>query len=68
MDALVVPVDLGAALRANARARSEFEAGGASYRRNRLRWIELAKTGHTREKRIARIVESAARGERIPQI
>lgn len=63
VDKLIVPADLGAAIDIN-----RWDALPKAYRRNVLRWIKLAKTAPTRQKRIARIVDFTARGERIPQM
>jgi len=62
VDALIVPEDFAAALGA---AGADFGTFAPSYRRNVLRWIKLAKTRPTREKRIARAAETAARGEKM---
>ncbi|MEM1101801.1 MAG: YdeI/OmpD-associated family protein [Pseudomonadota bacterium] len=68
VDALIQPDDLNAALDAAPGARVFFEDCAASYRRNVLRWIKLAKTPATRAKRIAEVSRTAASGERIPQM
>jgi uncharacterized protein YdeI (YjbR/CyaY-like superfamily) len=67
VEALEVPGDLAAALAA-AGAADRFEASAPSYRRNVLRWIALAKRPATRAARIARTVDFARRGERMPQM
>jgi uncharacterized protein YdeI (YjbR/CyaY-like superfamily) len=64
VDALVMPADLVASLREYSGAVERFEAFAPSYRRNVLRWIKLAKTPTTREKRIKKVVQN----ERIPQM
>jgi uncharacterized protein YdeI (YjbR/CyaY-like superfamily) len=68
VDALIVPDDLARALATCAGAAAGYDAGPPSYRRNLLRWLKLAKTGTTRSKRIASIVDAAATGARIPQM
>jgi uncharacterized protein YdeI (YjbR/CyaY-like superfamily) len=65
VDALEVPDDLAAALGAHGEA---FDALAPSYRRNVLRWLHSAKRPETRAARIARIVESVARAEKLPQM
>lgn len=68
VDALIVPDDLRAALDAQPDAGAAFDTNAPSYRRNLLRWVKLAQTPPTRSKRIAQIVDFAARGEKIPQM
>lgn len=68
VDALIVPSDLDQALSKLALAKTNFDNSAPSYRRNLLRWVKLAKTDATREKRIAQIVEFATRNEKIPQM
>lgn len=68
VDALIIPDDLMAALKARPPARENFEAAAPSYRRNVLRWIKLAKTDKTRAKRLAKTADFAARDEKIPQM
>ena len=68
VDALIVPDDLRRALDARREASASFEAAPPAYRRNLLRWVKLAKTDATREKRIGQIVTASAKGERIPQM
>lgn len=68
VDALLIPVDLGIALAASPPAPTHFDGFAPSYRRNVLRWIELAKTQATRAKRIALIAETASRNEKLPQM
>lgn len=67
VDALVVPDDLAAALRAG-RVAEAFAAFPPSYRRNVLRWIAVARTPSTRQKRIDRTVAATSRGERIARL
>ena len=68
VDALEVPDDLTVALNARPTAASFFAAAAPSYRRNVLRWLHSAKRPETRAARIAKIVESAARSEKLPQM
>ncbi len=68
VDALIVPEDLRAALDGTPIAAQNFDQSAPSYRRNLLRWVKLAKTPQTRTKRIAQIVDHAARDEKIPQM
>ena len=68
VDALIVPDDLRAALDALPLAAKNFDKSAPSYRRNLLRWVKQAKTPPTRAKRIAQIVDFAARDEKIPQM
>ena len=68
VDALIVPADLAAALEAHQPAADRFDSLPRSYRRNVLRWIKLAKTGPTRSKRIERLANLTAEGQRIPQM
>jgi len=68
VDALLIPADLGIALAASPPARRHFDGFAPSYRRNALRWIELAKTQATRARRIALTAESASRNEKLPQM
>jgi len=68
VDALLIPADLGIALDALPLARERFDRFAASYRRNVLRWIMLAKTQLTRARRVALTAESASRNEKLPQM
>lgn len=65
VDALEVPDDLAAALGDHG---DTFDALAPSYRRNVLRWLHGAKRPETRAARIARILDSVARGEKLPQL
>ncbi len=67
VDALCLPDELARALE-DADAGPRFAALPPSYRRNLLRWIHLAKTSPTRDKRIAAIVAATVAGIRIPQM
>jgi uncharacterized protein YdeI (YjbR/CyaY-like superfamily) len=68
VDALAVPDDLRAALRAQPPAEQSFEAAAPSYRRNVLRWIAAAKKPETRARRIAELASQAAFDRRVPQM
>lgn len=64
VDALVVPDDLREALQARDGAWEAFSGFPPSTRRNMLRWIALARTTPTRERRISRLADDAAQGIR----
>jgi len=65
VDRLEVPDDLDAAL---GPARATWDGLAPSYRRNVLRWIKLAKTAPTREKRIVQTAQATVDGVKIPQM
>lgn len=65
VDRLEVPVDLAAGLGAG---RDAWDALAPSYRRNVLRWIKLAKTATTRDKRVAAAVAATLSGEALAQM
>jgi uncharacterized protein YdeI (YjbR/CyaY-like superfamily) len=67
VDALAVPPDLADAL-AQLAARDRWDALPPSYRRNVLRWLALARTASTRDRRIAAAAETTAAGRRLPQM
>ena len=68
VDALVSPPDLAAALAKRPEAGAFFDALPDSAKRFTLRWIKLAKTKGTRDKRIATTVERSAAGEFVPGV
>ncbi|MBY0611299.1 MAG: YdeI/OmpD-associated family protein [Beijerinckiaceae bacterium] len=68
VDALQVPEDLRAALAAQPAAKTWFDRSAPSYRRNLLRSITVARTGETRQKRIAEIVRLANASKKVPQM
>ncbi|MEO1537665.1 MAG: YdeI/OmpD-associated family protein [Pseudomonadota bacterium] len=68
VDALIVPDDLRLALAANGPAARYFDDTPDAYRRNLLRWVKLAKTGTTRQKRVVAIVRACAAEARVPQM
>ncbi|PRX45014.1 uncharacterized protein YdeI (YjbR/CyaY-like superfamily) [Prauserella shujinwangii] len=63
-EAGAVPADLGALLDRDAAARRHFDAFPPSSRRLILEWIAAAKRPETRQRRIARTAELAARNVR----
>lgn len=65
VDRLEVPDDLDSAL---GDARRAWDDLAPSYRRNVLRWIKLAKTAPTRDKRIAQAAKTTREGVKIPQM
>ena len=68
VDALEIPADLVAALTIYPGAMEQFAAYAPSYRRNVLRWVKLAKTSTTREKRIQKVVDTTLQNQKIPQM
>jgi uncharacterized protein YdeI (YjbR/CyaY-like superfamily) len=67
VDQLTVPEDLHTALAARPGALAFFAAINDSSKRNALRYMKLAKTDKTRSKRITRLAELSAQGEKLPQ-
>ena len=65
VDALIVPPDLQTALEGRPLAADRFAAFPKSYRRNLLRWVKLAKSPPTRQKRIDEIATQTAENTRI---
>jgi len=66
VDALVQPPDLVAAFTKHPVAATNFLSFGAAKQRFALRWIKLAKTATTRNKRIEKTVACAAEGKGVP--
>ncbi|MBD3628001.1 YdeI/OmpD-associated family protein [Cyclobacterium sp.] len=66
VDQLIVPLDLSEALANYHGATAFFEAINPSSKRFVLRWLKLARTEKTRQKRISRLAQLAARGEKLP--
>ena len=66
VDNLEIPSDLSQALEKKPAARAFFEAINDSSKRNALRWIKLAKTTKTRNKRIQELVSLSAQGKKLP--
>jgi len=60
IEALIVPMDLKEALKANEIANSNFDAFSNSLKKNILVWINSAKRSETRHKRIEQTISSAA--------
>ncbi|MEM9847157.1 MAG: YdeI/OmpD-associated family protein [Bacteroidota bacterium] len=66
VDQLIVPSDLEKALQQQAGASEFFNAINDSSKCFVLRWIKLAKTDKTRNKRIEKIAHLSAKGEKLP--
>jgi len=60
---LVVPKDLGAALRRNDKARATFKRFSRTHQREYVEWIESAKGEDTRARRLATAIEWMAEGK-----
>ena len=65
VDRLEIPSDLHASLKEQPNALPFFEALNASSKRNTLRWVKLAKTTPTRQKRIAELARLSAAGQKL---
>ncbi len=65
VDQLIVPEDLAAELQRHPTAEPFFQNINPSSKRFVLRWIKLAKTDNTRNKRIREIARLSARGEKL---
>lgn len=65
VDALIVPEDLQQSLEANSAAELFFTQLSASNKRFVLRYLKLAKTAATRQKRIAQITTLSAQNKKI---
>jgi uncharacterized protein YdeI (YjbR/CyaY-like superfamily) len=66
VDALILPEDLIKCLENHPPAKQNFEAFSKSNKRFILRWIKLAKTQETREKRILQTATLVAKNLKIP--
>jgi len=66
VDALILPTDFIIELQSYQNALINFNAFGASSKRFILRWIKLAKTSETRNKRIKQASELADKNLKIP--
>lgn len=66
VDNLIVPNDLQAALHQNQAAFIFFDKLSASNKRFVLRYLKLAKTEATRQKRIVQIVTLSAQNKKVP--
>ena len=65
IDALVDPTDLTLAL-SELKANTWWQAAAPSYRRNILRWIATGKRPETRQTRIEKVADLAAKGKKLP--
>ena len=59
-----MPADLDEALLKNPEARANFQCFANSYRNMYIGWVNTAKTGQTREKRIAEVVNRSAQNRK----
>jgi uncharacterized protein YdeI (YjbR/CyaY-like superfamily) len=66
VDRLIKPSDLQKALEENPIALEYFDNFNDSSKRNILRWIKLAKSQETRNRRIQTTVDLAAKNEKVP--
>jgi uncharacterized protein YdeI (YjbR/CyaY-like superfamily) len=55
------------AFRANAKAWAYWEAQRPSYRKTTSHWVMFAKKEETRQRRLAQLISSSAKGEWLPQ-
>lgn len=65
VDNLVIPKDLKKALLQKTGAFEFFDSINDSSKRFVLRWLKIAKTDKTRQKRINQLVELSAKGEKL---
>lgn len=63
IEALIIPIDLKQALKANEAAKRNFEAFSNSSKKNILFWIASAKRAETRSKRIEQTISSAVQNQ-----
>jgi uncharacterized protein YdeI (YjbR/CyaY-like superfamily) len=63
-----LPATYARPFRANARAWKAWRAMPPSYRKAATWWVISAKREETRERRLATLIETTARGERIPAL
>jgi uncharacterized protein YdeI (YjbR/CyaY-like superfamily) len=63
-----LPAKYARPFRANARAWKAWRAMPPSYRKAATWWVISAKREETRERRLATLIETTARGERIPAL
>lgn len=66
VDELQLPDDLHQTLALKPDALAFFEAINPSSKRFALRWLKLAKTDATRQKRLLQLLELSAKGEKLP--
>lgn len=67
VDALIKPKDLINAFKKYPGSAAFFDSISDSSKRWTLRWIKMAKTEKTRQKRIHQTALLAAKGEKVPQ-
>lgn len=65
VDNLIIPKDLKMALMQKTEAFDFFSTINDSSKRFVLRWLKIAKTEKTRQKRINQLVELSAKGEKL---
>lgn len=66
VDNLIVPEDLKSILKSKEGAFEFFNSINDSSKRNSLRWLKLAKTEKTRQKRLLELARLSAEGEKLP--
>ena len=66
VDNLIVPADLETSLKSTEGAFEFFDQINDSSKRNSLRWLKLAKTEKTRQKRLLELTRLSAHGEKLP--
>jgi uncharacterized protein YdeI (YjbR/CyaY-like superfamily) len=66
VDQLIIPKDLKAALSEKKEALDFFHSINDSSKRFVLRWLKLAKTSKTREKRIQQLTQLSSEGKKLP--
>jgi uncharacterized protein YdeI (YjbR/CyaY-like superfamily) len=66
VDNLIVPADLKTSLKSAEGAFEFFNQINDSSKRNSLRWLKLAKTEKTRQKRLLELTRLSAQGEKLP--
>lgn len=66
VDNLIVPADLETSLKSTEGAFEFFDRINDSSKRNSLRWLKLAKTEKTRQKRLLELTRLSAQGEKLP--
>jgi uncharacterized protein YdeI (YjbR/CyaY-like superfamily) len=63
-----LPPEYVARLRADAAAWADYSARPPSYRRQVAHWIMSAKREETRERRLAKLIESSGQGRAVPPL
>ena len=66
VDNLIVPADLETSLKSTEGAFEFFDRINDSSKRNSLRWLKLAKTEKSRQKRLLELTRLSAQGEKLP--